>query len=591
MFSTYRHLYKLVNLLKSEYWSYRWFLLLQIILSFLSGILEGVGINAVVPVFSFINNSSGNTSDNITAFIRKLFFYFDLSFTLRNLLLFIAVLFILKAGVLYLTTYISSKINASYERNTRSRLFKLTVTANWPFLSKQNLTTDVSYSTNILNYISSVTLFLANIIVYIFISVNISPLVAILTILIGLLSFLIFKPFFYKNRIYSDKVENIFKNISHFVNESIIGIKTIKAMSTEEKITKIGDRYFEDLKKANIDIVRVRNITNSMLQPLGLIFILVIFSFFYKMTAFNFASFAVIIYAINKVFAYIQLVQTQMHGIISLLPFVSSIQKYRLEAMENKEENEGRVKFKFLNFLNFERVSFGYEDKQMIVDNVNLQIKKGEMIGLIGPSGAGKTTIVDLILRLHQPKNGIISLDGQPASDISIEEWRKHIGYVAQDNFLLNDTIENNIKFYDETITTGEVIKATRLANIYDFINEQPTKFATIVGERGVKLSGGEKQRIALARILVRHPDILILDEATSALDNESELAVQQAINNLKGYTTIIVVAHRLTTVLASDRIVAIDKGRVVEEGSPTDLAEDVNSYFYKVYNLKQPLL
>ena len=420
---------------------------------------------------------------------------------------------------------------------------------------------------------------------------NISPLVAILTILIGLLSFLIFKPFFYKNRIYSDKVENIFKNISHFVNESIIGIKTIKAMSTEEKITKIGDRYFEDLKKANIDIVRVRNITNSMLQPLGLIFILVIFSFFYKMTAFNFASFAVIIYAINKVFAYIQLVQTQMHGIISLLPFVSSIQKYRLEAMENKEENEGRVKFKFLNFLNFERVSFGYEDKQMIVDNVNLQIKKGEMIGLIGPSGAGKTTIVDLILRLHQPKNGIISLDGQPASDISIEEWRKHIGYVAQDNFLLNDTIENNIKFYDETITTGEVIKATRLANIYDFINEQPTKFATIVGERGVKLSGGEKQRIALARILVRHPDILILDEATSALDNESELAVQQAINNLKGYTTIIVVAHRLTTVLASDRIVAIDKGRVVEEGSPTDLAEDVNSYFYKVYNLKQPLL
>ena len=568
--------------------------MVQVFLSFFGGVLEGVGINSIIPLFSFVNKNQGVATDAISKFIEKFFYYINLPFTLKNLLFFIIALFVIKSATVYLTTYISAKISANYERNTRSSLLKLTLSADWPFLSRQQvghleqvLTTDVSYSTNLLNYLSNIVLVVASASVYFLVSVNISPLIAVLTLVTGLLVFLFFKPFFYKNRIYSGKVEHIFKDISHFINESIIGIKTIKAISAEEEVQKVGDAYFEDLKQNNLNIIKVRNITNSLMQPIGLVFIIAMFAFFYKMTSFNFASFAVIVYAINKVFSYIQLGQTQVHGVISLIPFVSSIQKYRATAADSEEHDEGIGDFVFQDRIQLKSVCFGYGDESQVLDDINLEIKKGEMIGLIGTSGAGKTTLVDLILRLHNPTHGIILLDGQDISSVSIQDWRKHIGYVSQENFLLNDSIENNIKFYDASVTEEDMVRAAKMANIYGFIENQPDKFSTMVGERGVMLSGGEKQRVVLARILARRPDILVLDEATSALDNESEQLIQKAIENLKGQITIVAIAHRLTTVLASDRILTLEKGKIKEEGSPAELMGNKDSYFYRVYNLK----
>lgn len=596
MLSIFLRVSHVLNLFKKEYWRYRWFLLIQVFLSFFGSMLEGIGINAIIPLFSFVNHNQVSSSDSITQFIGGFFAYFHLPFTLKSLLVFIILLFLFKSAIVYLTTYISSKINASYERNTRSNLFKLTLSANWPYLSRQKvghleqvLTTDVNYSTSLLNYLSSIALIVTSAMVYFLISANISLIIAVSTVSFGLLVLLFFKPLFYKNRIYSTNVENIFKGMAHFVNESVVGMKTIKAISIEKEVQKIGDVYFEKLKQNNLDIINVRNITNSSMQPIGLIFIIILFAFFYKTTNFNFASFAVIVYAINKMFAYIQLAQTQMHGVISLVPFVRSVQTYREMALSHKEEDKGVGHFSFKNNIQFKNVGFNYgSNDSLILSNLNLNIKKGEMIGLVGSSGAGKTTMIDLILRLHQPSQGTILVDGKDLSLMSVKNWRKNIGYVSQDNFLLNDTIENNIKFYDDSVTTEDVIRASKMANIYEFINRQSGKFLTVVGERGIKLSGGERQRVVLARILARSPEILILDEATSALDNESELLIQQAIENLKGKTTVIIVAHRLTTVLDSDRILVLDNGQIKEEGTPAELMENKDSYFYRVYNLKK---
>ncbi|MBI4778850.1 ATP-binding cassette domain-containing protein [Candidatus Falkowbacteria bacterium] len=238
--------------------------------------------------------------------------------------------------------------------------------------------------------------------------------------------------------------------------------------------------------------------------------------------------------------------------------------------------------------MEFKNVGFSYDQSKLILKNVSFTIKKGEMVGLIGPSGAGKTTIVDIILRLFNPNKGEISIDGENINKIKINDWRKNIGYVSQDIFLKNDTIANNIKFYNDSITDEEMVEAAKMANIYDFILSCPDKFSTVIGERGFLLSVGQRQRIVIARILARRPEILILDEATSALDNESEVLIQKVIENLKNKITVLLIAHRLSTVMNCTKLLVLQNGEIKEQGSPEELMADPNSYFFKVSNIRK---
>ena len=282
-----------------------------------------------------------------------------------------------------------------------------------------------------------------------------------------------------------------------------------------------------------------------------------------------------------------QSIQGKLGGINEAAPFLKTILNYEEQADRYAESGGAKSgKLNFDNILEFKNIKFTYNEREEILSGLDFYVKKGEMVGLIGPSGAGKTTIVDLILKLFTPSAGQILLDGKSIAEINTKSWRENIGYVAQDIFLLSDTIENNIKFYDSSVSEQDMVSATKIANIYDLIQKQPDKFLTVVGERGVKLSAGQRQRIVLARALVRKPKILILDEATSALDNESEALIQNALENLKKKITILVIAHRLSTVMNCDRLIALENGKIVEQGSPQNLLKDESSYFYKTYNI-----
>ena len=190
---------------------------------------------------------------------------------------------------------------------------------------------------------------------------------------------------------------------------------------------------------------------------------------------------------------------------------------------------------------------------------------------------------MDLLLRLVDPSGGEILLDGKDIRTIRLKEWRRRVGYVSQDIFLLNDTIANNIRFFDPSITDEDVTRAASMANIYEFVRTCKDGFETVVGERGIMLSAGQRQRIAIARVLARSPDILILDEATSALDNESEAKIQEVIDQLRGKVTVLIIAHRLSTVMSADMLLVLEKGTIVEEGKPGELLSDTRSRFYKM--------
>ena len=584
-----------LNLFWRAFRQYRFYIIWLGVLSVIGGLLEGIGINAIVPLFAFIDKTSVAEMDIISRTLKQLFVFLGISFSVKTILIFILALFIVKAIMLFYTNNLTCKITTQYEKDSRLELFRLMTETDWPHLAQQKighldqlLTTYVTNGAGLLSVVSFLMLSTVNLLVYGLIIVNISPLTAILVGIVGILLFFLFKPLFYKNNKISEKSASSYKQLSHYVNEHIIGMKVIKSMSVEREVVKNSEGHFDYMRELSMGVYSARNLTNSLLQPMGVILILGIFAFFYKTEAFTFGSFAVVVYAIQRLFSQIQVVQSQIHGVSSGFPYLAGMVRYKDDAIKNKEKNTGTKEFVFKNSLDFKRVDFSYNNGADVISGINFSLKKGEILGLIGPSGAGKTTIVDLLLRLYQPQKGIIELDGADVSGIKMKEWRTNIGYVPQEAFLLNDTIENNIKFYDNSITYEDMVSAVKMANIYEFIEEQPQKFQTAVGERGTLLSGGQRQRIALARVLARKPQILILDEATSSLDNESELFIQKAIEGLKGKMTILIIAHRLSTVMIADNLMILEKGNIIESGSPKDLLQDENTYFYKNFNLME---
>lgn len=243
------------------------------------------------------------------------------------------------------------------------------------------------------------------------------------------------------------------------------------------------------------------------------------------------------------------------------------------EKAEFQDAKDARMVTGFREGIRFENVGFSYGDRA-ILQGIDLDIPKGATIALVGPSGGGKSTLMDLIPRFMDPQEGRVLFDGADIRNISVESLRQQLGMVNQDLMLFNDTIANNIAFGIEDPSQERIEEAARIANAHSFIMETEAGYQTNIGDRGVKLSGGQKQRISIARAILRNPPILLLDEATSALDTESEKLVQDALNNLMKNRTSLVIAHRLSTIQQADRIYVLEKGEIVEQGTHAELSE-----------------
>ena len=369
-------------------------------------------------------------------------------------------------------------------------------------------------------------------------------------------------------------------------SELVRGIRDIKVLNANNTILKQINEKIEETTKKEVKIIDIKNFYNYIenntraISDLGFI---IIGCFLYNKTLLTIPTFVII-------YNYQSKIKNLLTGIVQLSEYNKkfSISANRVfEVIDNvkfKKEKFGNIEIKKLDGnIIFENVSFGY-DKTKIINDMSFEIKPNERIAFVGKSGAGKTTIFSLITRLYKSNKGKILLDGNNINDLTCSTIRDNMSIITQNPYIFNFSIKENLLMAKENATMKEIREACKMACIDDYIMSLPDKYNTMIGENGVILSGGQKQRIAIARALLMKTEIILFDEATSALDNETQSKIQEAINNLKGKYTILIVAHRLSTIIDSDRIFVVEDGKIVDSGSHRELLK--KSEIYKnLYN------
>ena len=405
---------------------------------------------------------------------------------------------------------------------------------------------------------------------------------------------LAFYPFMYfgrRLRRLSRKGQEIYADASVVLNEILNGVRVVKAFSTEEAESDRFDRENRRLLRVALKGAmsgEASSVAMELVGALGIGLVLyygglqVIEGVSTPGTFFSFVAALALLYEpVKKITTANNTIQAALSGAERVFEI--------LDSDVDVEESGGSVQVpaQFENMeIRFEDVGFLYNPKVAALKNINLTIKQGERLAIVGPSGAGKTTFINLLPRFYDPSSGRITLNGIDLREYDLASLRRNISIVSQDNFLFNYSVRENIAYGQPHFTDEQVIDAAKAAYAHDFIMEMPEGYATHVGERGVRLSGGQKQRLTIARAIAKNAPILILDEATSALDSESEKIVQKALENLMHNRTSIVIAHRLSTVLSSDRIVVMQNGEIEAVGHHRELL-DKSPLYSKLYEMQ----
>ncbi len=388
----------------------------------------------------------------------------------------------------------------------------------------------------------------------------------------------------------SDKGQFKMGILLSMIEETISGLRIIKAFNAIGFADKRFRQTNNEYNRLMIRLYRKRDLASPLSEFLSACVVTIVLWYGGKLVFtpgnnLDAAAFLVYLGIFSQLMPPAKAITQAFYNIQKGAASVDRIEQVLREPEVIEEKAGALVKKDFNTAIEYRNVSFAYA-AEPVLKQIDLVIQKGKTIAVVGPSGGGKSTLVDLLPRFYDCLEGGIFIDGTDIRDLVIRDLRGLMGIVSQETILFNDTVFSNIAFGMDNVSEEDVISAAKVANAHEFIEKMPLGYATNIGDRGTKLSGGQRQRLSIARAVLRNPPILILDEATSALDTESERLVQQALENLMRHRTSIVIAHRLSTIQFADEIIVLQNGELVERGSHTDLLE-MNSVYRKLYDLQ----
>ena len=535
----------------------------------------------------------------ILRFLRETLYLEAPEIILKNLgwiALLMIVMYLIRTACKYYVTYQGHMMGAKIESGMRRELFERFEAFSFSYYDTHNtgemmskLVSDLFDISELAhhgpeNIFISVVKIVGSFILLMRINVPMTLCLAIVVVVMGILAV---NQNHKMRRTFSDNRKKI-AGINSSLQDTLGGIRVVKSFTGEDIEQKKFDKSnlaFLDSKKANYRQMGMFHSGNSMFE--GLMFMTVLISGGYCIAKGQISVEDLAIYAlyinifINPVNVLVEFTEQLQKGLAGFERF-TEVMDTMPDIVDDKDAKElNNVQ----GVIDFENVSFSYEEEETVLENINLHVDAGKSVAIVGPSGGGKTTLCALIPRFYDVTGGSVRIDGVDIRNVTQKSLRSYIGIVQQDVYLFNGTIKENIAYGKQDATMEEIVEAARNADLLDFIESLPDRFDTEVGERGTRLSGGQKQRIAIARVFLKNPPILILDEATSALDNESERYIQESLDKLAVGRTTITIAHRLSTILGADEIIVLDGDGIKEKGTHKQLIKEGGIYekYYKM--------
>ncbi|CQR52745.1 ABC transporter ATP-binding protein [Paenibacillus riograndensis] len=494
-------------------------------------------------------------------------------------------------------------IQQSYSRQLRYEVYGALLRAEWSFFLKKRTSDLINVMTTelarVLAGISSFLQFLTSLLftlVQIGFAFWLSPQMTLAVLVCAVLLSVFSRRFIRKAKRLGSRSSELGKQYLAGITDQLNGIKDIKSNNLEGSRLSWMHEFTDEVKKEQLDYTRLR--TNSQLlykmSSTLLIAMFIFVSFRFLHVEGPYLLLVILVFArLWPTFSSLQTLLEQLASVLPSFKILQQLQEECLQAAEHGAHGESGVvpaPMALKHGLEARDVNFRYnpQEENYSLRGVDVVIPANRMTAIVGRSGAGKSTLVDLLMGLMQPESGEILADGEPVTGERLLPYRRSIGYVAQDPFLYNATIRDNLTMIKPDASEAELWEALEFASSADFVRKLPQGLDTLLGDRGVRLSGGERQRLVLARAIIRKPSILVLDEATSALDTENEKRIQEALERLKATVTVIVIAHRLSTIRGADQILVIDQGRVIQQGVYSGLASEKGGMFNRLLSSQE---
>ena len=550
---------------------------------------EGISLLMLVPLLQLVGlDVQQGALGRIAEFVSSIFSTIGIRPTLIAVLCVYVFIVMIHSLLRRWETSVSLTLEYEFVVRLREKLYRAIANTNWLFFARNRVSGFTHALTIEMERIGAATYYILNLLatgivaaVYILFTLKLSAMMTGLVFLCGIgLMFLLKK----KTKVAYETGEGLSEAMSGLYNaisEHLNGMKTAKSYGVEEHHIKIFKRLAEQVRHKYTYAVQNQAEVNYWFSIGSVIILSLILYVSIQILSIPTAGVLLLLFLFARVMPKLSSIQQNFQSSINMLPSFSRVMEMQKRCEEAVEtETERFVKIDIGNGIKFNKVSFSYDGSFPVIKDLDITIRAGKTTAIVGPSGAGKTTIADLVMGLIVPNQGCILIDEKELNPERMRSWRDQIGYVPQDTFLFHDTLRANLLWAAPDATEADLNKSLRYAAAEEFVSALPKGLDTILGDRGVLVSGGERQRIALARALLRKPFLLILDEATSSLDSENEKRIQNAIEKLHGQITILVISHRLSTIRGADVIHVIEEGQLVESGTWDELIAKENGRF-----------